>query len=296
MNNKRIFALGFFDGVHLGHQALLSACRSLAAEHGCGAGAVTFAAHPDALVRGTTPRLLNTLYDRERLLKQRFSMDTVITLPFDREMMVMPWEAFLRLLMEEHHAAGFVCGNDFRFGCRGEGNGEKLRTFCEKLGLPWAVVPEQTMDGIRVSSTHIRNLLEQGEMGKAVRFLGHPHILSGNVVSGQQLGRKLGIPTANLRLPEELVVPALGVYACRCVMDGISYGAVANIGTRPTVSGKGITVEPWILDFQGDLYDREITLEFHEFLRPEKKFSSLEELQQEIRHNAQQTREILKSL
>ena len=128
-------------------------------------------------------------------------------------------------------------------------------------------------------------------METAVRFLGHPHVLTGAVVPGQQLGRKLGIPTANLRLPEGLAVPKFGVYACRAVVEGKTYAAVTNIGTRPTVEGTGITVEPWILDYEGDLYGREITLEFHKFLRPEMKFPDLAALQQEIRKNAAETRD-----
>lgn len=117
---------------------------------------------------------------------------------------------------------------------------------------------------------------------------------AGRVVRGQQLGRRLGIPTANLRLPEGLTVPRFGVYACRALVDDASYPAVTNIGTRPTVQGEGITVEPWILDYSGDLYDREITLEFCYFLRPETKFPSLEALQAEIHRNAEQTRSYLR--
>ena len=296
MRNKRIYALGFFDGVHLGHQALLTACRTAADGLGLEAGVVTFGDHPDTLVHGKQPGLINTLADRERLLKNTFGMDAVITLPFDRDMMAMGWEDFIHLLIERYGAAGFVCGDDFRFGHLGLGNGEKLCALCAQLDLPCRLVPQQTLDGIRVSSSHIRRLIEEGRMGEAVRFLGHPHILTGIVVPGKQLGRTLGIPTANLRLPRGLAVPKFGVYACRCRIGDRYYGAVANIGTRPTVEGQGITVEPWILDFSGNLYDQEITLEFLEFLRPEVKFPSLEALQEEIQQNARQTREILKAL
>ena len=296
MSNKRIYALGFFDGGHLGHQALLAACRSLAEGLGLEAGVVTFGDHPDSLVRGSAPGLINTLADRERLLKSRFFMDCVITLPFDRKMMAMDWLDFIHLLLDRYDAAGFVCGDDFRFGHRGLGSREKLAAFCAEAGLPFRGVPEQTLEGIRVSSSHIRNLIETGRMGEAVRFLGHPHILTGTVVPGKQLGRTLGIPTANLRLPQGMAVPKFGVYACQVDIGGRYYGAVANLGTRPTVDGRGITVEPWILDFEGDLYNRQITLEFLEFLRPEVKFPSLEALRAEIQQNAGQTREILKAL
>ena len=128
-------------------------------------------------------------------------------------------------------------------------------------------------------------------MATAVKFLGHPHILTGPVLHGHQLGRRLGIPTANLALPQGLAVPRYGVYACRCLVDGRSYSAVTNVGTRPTVDGRGVTVEPWILDYEGDLYEREITLEFHRFLRPERKFDTLQELKEEILRNARQTRD-----
>lgn len=285
---QTIYALGFFDGVHLGHRALLNRCRALAAENGCSAGAVTFASHPDGLVTGSAPVLINTPEDRETLL--RSSVERVITLPFDRKMLTTPWADFLDTLRREYGAAGFVCGDDFRFGARGAGNPELLTRYCRDNGLPCAVVPEQTVDGIRVSSSHIRTLLEAGDMETAAAFLGHPHILTGTVIPGKQLGRTLGIPTANLRLPEGLAVPRFGVYACLVCADGERYPAVTNVGTRPTVNGHGITVEPWLLDFSGDLYGRKITVEFYKFVRPEQKFASLEALQTEIRHNADETR------
>ena len=201
----------------------------------------------------------------------------------------MPWRDFLEELMG-FGAAGFVCGDDFSFGHRGEGSGEKLREFCLERDLPCVIVPEQTVDGIRISSSHIRTLIENGEMESAAKFLGHPHMLTGQVVHGRRLGRTLGIPTANLRLPEGLAVPRFGVYACLAEVDGKKYPAVTNIGTRPTVNGEGVTVEPWILDFEGDLYGRELRLEFCKFLRPEQKFPDLNALQAEIRKNANQTR------
>ena len=293
--NKTIYALGFFDGVHVGHGALLSACHALAEENGCIAGVATFDSHPDTLVLHQTPGLINTPRDREWLLREKFHMSRVVSLPFDEQMRAMPWQDFIEMLRKDHNAAGFVCGEDFHFGHKGQGNAALLTQYCGENNLPCAVIPDQIIDGIRVSSTYIRSQLESGDMATAVKFLGHPHILTGKVVHGHQLGRRLGIPTANLRLPEGLAVPKFGVYACRALVDGKAYPAVTNIGTRPTVEGQGITVEPWILDYEGDLYDREITLEFHFFLRPEKKFPNLEALKEEIHANAQETREYLKT-
>lgn len=291
-----IYALGFFDGVHLGHQALLSACQELARKHGCSAGVVTFAAHPDTLVKGNTPLLINTPQDREFLLRDQNRMEILVTLPFDSAMRSMPWEKFLDMLRTHYDAAGFVCGQDFRFGHQGRGTATALWEYCNRENLPCTVVPDQIVNGIRVSSTYIRQQLEDGHMKTAVTFLGHPHILTGTVVHGKALGRKLGIPTANLLLPEGLAVPRFGVYVCSCLIDGKRYPAVTNVGTRPTVQGSGITVEPWILDYSGDLYEREITLEFHYFLRPEMKFVTLEALQAEIRRNAEETRDYLKRM
>lgn len=289
MKQKQILALGFFDGVHLGHQALLRACRGLATEYGCAPGAVTFSSHPEALVKGSAPVLLNTLSDRERLLRQ-MGMEQVTVLPFDRALMRMPWQDFLSMLTEEYGAAGLVCGDDFRFGYRGEGTARHLKQQCQAWGIPWAVVPEQTVGGVRVSSTGIRALMEQGQMAEAVRFLGHPHILTGTVIPGRGLGHKLGIPTANLSVPEGILMPRHGVYLCRARVDGTAYVSVANVGTRPTVNGHHVTVEPWLLDFEGNLYGQQITLEFHAYLRQEMKFDSLQAMQEEIQKNAASAR------
>lgn len=290
MESKKIIALGFFDGVHMGHQALLATCRRLAQEAGCLAAALTFSTHPDLLVSGKAPGLINTIADRERLLQQQ-GMDCVIKLPFDRAMMDMPWQTFFHMLVKKYGAVGLVCGHDFRFGRCGLGNAEKLCGLCAESGIPCEVVPEQKVDGVTVSSTHIRALLEAGEMEKAARFLGHPHIISGIVVPGKHLGRTLGIPTANLVLPDSLVRPRMGVYACKALVEGQEYLAVTNLGTRPTVDGDSLTVEPWILDFAGDLYGKTLTVELHKFLRPERKFPDLEALRGEIRKNAAQTRQ-----
>ena len=286
MKEKTIYALGFFDGVHLGHQALLRTCSHLAQRTGCIAGAVTFTAHPEALVQGKAPLLINSTQDRGRLLCGH-GMMRIVELPFDTALRSMPWRDFLQMLLQEHNAAGFVCGDDFRFGFHGEGTAQSLADFCRENDLPWSVVPAQNCDGVRISSTHIRGLLLAGRMEEAVHFLGHPHILSGTVIQGRQLGRTIGVPTANLALPEGVLCPKHGVYACTAVFEGKQYPAVTNIGTRPTVEGHHVTVESWLQDFEGDLYGKHLTLFFHAFLRPEQKFDSLEQLQQQIRKDAQ---------
>lgn len=290
MEKKIIYALGFFDGVHLGHQALVNACDQLARDSGCQVGVVTFDTHPARFVAHQAPPLINTLKERKRLL----AVEHFLVLPFNEELMHMPWQAFLEDLIEKG-AAGFVCGDDFRFGYKGQGNAQKLAQFCRERNMPYDVVSEQTIDGVRVSSTYIRSLIEDGNMETAAKFLGHPHILSGTVVQGRQLGRTIGIPTANLLIPKDVVVPRLGVYACTCWMDGKRYMAVTNIGSRPTVDGHQVRAESWLLDFAGDLYGKELTLEFYKFLRPERKFPSLEELRAEILKNGEETRKFFEN-
>ena len=293
MNHKTIYALGFFDGVHIGHSALLQECRRLADEQGCKAAAVTFSSHPDTLVLGKTPDLINTIEDRVLLLKAA-GMDDVIVLPFDRTLMTTHWSTFLNALLELG-AAGFVCGSDFRFGAGGSGTAKKLEGFCRSRQLACSIVPQQMLEDVRISSSHIRNLLEAGKMEEASRFLGHPHVLTGQVVSGRKLGRTLGIPTANLALPEGIVNLPFGVYACKAIVEGNTYLAVTNIGNRPTVGGHRITVEPWLLDFSGDLYGKTLTLQFFRFLRREEKFPTLDALKAEILKNAEECRKFFEN-
>ena len=290
MKQRKIYALGFFDGVHLGHQALLDACCRLAIEENAIACAVTFDLLPSAVLQNGQPNMVNTVHDRQLLLRQ-YGIQEVMLLATTKEILSMPWTDFLEMLIRDG-AVGFVCGYDFRFGQNGRGDAQKLSAFAKEKGLPCHIVDKQTMDGEKISSTRIRTLLEKGDAEGAKRLLGHAHIFTGNVVSGQGLGHTIGIPTANLHLPEELVCPAFGVYACRAWVNGNAYAAVANIGTRPTVDGQGVTVEPWILDFAGDLYGKELTLEFHKFLRPEQKFESLDALKIQIQKDAEETRRI----
>lgn len=288
MKEKIIYALGFFDGVHRGHQALLDSCRCLAAEQGCKAGVITFTNHPDTLISGKSQALLNTPQDRKRLINA-WGIDAVVELPFDETLMRTHWSKFLTAVVEVG-GAGFVCGSDFRFGAGGIGTAKKLAAYCESRQLPYKIVPQQVLEDVRISSTYIRQLVEKGEMERAVEFLGHPHILTGTVVSGKKLGRTMGVPTANLLLPRGIIEPKHGVYACKAVVRGKVYTAVTNIGCRPTVDGQGVTVEPWLLDFEGQLYGETITLALYAFLRPERKFDSLQDLKAEVEKNGEQTR------
>ena len=289
MEERKIYALGFFDGVHLGHQALLSECCRMARKLGAAPCAITFDRHPQALFTADPPKLISRQADRLDLLKQ-YGIAEVRSYPVTAETMSMPWQAFLGQLTEKG-AVGFVCGEDFRFGHRGAGTAEILREYCRKKGLSCTVVPQLLVDGKPVSSTRIRSLLEQGDVENANDLLGHPHVFGGQVVSGRRIGRTIGIPTANISIPDEVVVPKHGVYACVAEVDGESHVAVTNIGSRPTVAGHEVRAESWLLDFSGDLYGKTVKLQFHKFLRPEERFDSLESLRQQIQKDAIQAQE-----
>ena len=286
--------LGTFDGVHLGHQALLKTCCTLAEQLGCGTAAITFDRHPQSLFSENPPALLSSSHDRALLLKA-YGMDLICSLPVSKEVMSTPWELFLENLLQQG-AVGFVCGDDFHFGHRGEGDAAKLSAFCAARNLPCVIVPEQLLSGRRISSSLIRNLIEAGEMETATHYLGHPHVLTGQVLHGRKIGRTLGVPTANLQIPAGIAVPKFGVYACRAIIGENVYPAVANVGTRPTVNGSSITVEPWILDFEGDLYGQILQLEFFRFLRAETKFPDLDALKEQIYQDAEQTRRYFETL
>ncbi len=295
-DTKRVIALGFFDGVHIGHGALLSRVAEVAAERGLAPAAFTFDAHPGSFITGAVTPLINSPADRADLMRRIYGIREVIVAHFD-SMMRMPWRDFVtEYLVKEHGAAHLVAGHDFHFGYRGEGDPQRLQALCGELGIGCDIIPKVEREGITISSTYIRTLIAQGEIERANEFLGHPHVLTDRVSHGKKLGSTLGFPTVNLRFQPGVLVPAHGVYATKVWFeDGTSRPAVTNIGVRPTVDdGDMVNVEGYILDFQGDLYGQTIRMEFFQRLRGERKFPSLEALKAEVMKNAEQTREYFK--
>lgn len=288
---KRVIALGFFDGVHLGHAALLGQVREVAARLNAIPAAVTFDVHPENVIFGRGMPLLSSPNDRADLMRRLCGIQEVIIARFDRRMMQMPWREFVTdFLIQENGAIHVVAGHDFHFGYKGEGNPERLKSLCTELGIGCDIIPKIEQDGITISSTYIRTLVAQGEMERAMDFLGHPHTITDTVTHGKRLGRILGFPTVNLTIPEDVVVPALGVYATKVYIGDRAYLCATNVGTRPTVDNdQVVNVEGFLLDFEGDLYGKTLRMEFYHFLRPERKFPSLDALKEEIMRNVEQT-------
>lgn len=291
---ERVIALGFFDGVHLGHGALLRRAAAEAKKRGCESAVFTFDRPPKEVITGIPCPLINSPEDRAELVKRLYGIDEMIMVPFDDEMRTTPWDRFVTdILVGRYGAVHLVAGHDHHFGHRNQGSPELLREKCAELGLGCDIIPAVTIGGVTVSSTHIRKLLEEGDVETARAFLGHPHVLTQTVGHGRQLGRTIGIPTANLVAPPHVLLPRRGVYAAKITLpDGRAFGGVTNVGVRPTVNnGQDVTVEPWILDFDGDLYGQAIRVEFYRRLRDERKFESLDALKAQIETDAGKTRE-----
>lgn len=291
-NRKRVIALGFFDGIHIGHAALLRQTCRRAEEIGALPSAMSFDLHPDTLVYGTQVPLINSAPGRADLIRRLFGIDNVIFIHFDKTVMHMPWQEFVQTLVVEMDAAWVVVGHDFRFGWKGEGTAERLSAYCQEHGLGCDIIPAVKLEGRVVSSTYIRELIQNGEMERANAFLGHPHTLVDTVHYGYRLGTKMGTPTINMQFPEGVLIPKFGVYAAKVFLeDGSERMAVTNVGVRPTVSGENrVSVESFILDFDGNLYDRQVRIEFYSFLRPERRFASVDELKAQILQDAERTR------
>lgn len=284
---RRAIALGFFDGVHIGHGALLRKTTERAAELGVVPTVLSFDVHPDKLVTGKDVPLINSASDREEIIRRCYGIDDVVFVHFDERIMRMPWREFADNAIRDLGLAWIVVGHDFRFGYRGEGTAEKLKAFCEEKGIGCDIIQAVRLDGRIVSSTYIRTLIADGDMEQAARYLGHPHTLRDIVRPGFHLGTRLGVPTVNMRFAEGVIVPRHGVYAARAYLeDGSSCSAVANIGVRPTVSdGQGVNVETHLIGFSGNLYGQQVRVEFYKFLRPEVKFEDNGELARQIRRD-----------
>jgi len=291
---KSVIALGFFDGVHRGHAELIKMAKQRATEMGATPAVLSFDVNPESVITGHSVPLIGSIKTRVDLVKRFFGIENVIIYHFDKKTMEMPWQAFIDSLIEKYSAVHLVIGHDFHCGYKGEGTPQWVSEYCEKIGIGCDIIPKFTLDGITVSSTYIRELITTGNIERANYFLGHPFVFAGTVRDGRKFGRKLGTPTINLEGDDEnLVLPARGVYATKALLDGgEEKPAVTNIGVRPTfgVSDK-LTVETYILEYDGDLYGKYIRVEFYKFLRGERRFESTEELSTQIARDIEATRE-----
>ena len=286
-------ALGNFDGVHLGHAAVLRAAH--AARPDLALAALTFEPHPREHFRPDDPPFRLTLLPAKAEALGALGASVVFALRFDAALAAMPAEAFVEEVL--HRGIGakhLACGPDFAFGHRRGGDTAFLAREAEKRGIGLTIVPPVMDDGAQISSTHIRRLLQDGYPERAARDLGRPHDIRGEVFHGDKLGRELGWPTANILLGRQLE-PARGVYAVTAVLaDGAVVPGVANVGRRPTLGGDPVTrLETHLFDWSGDLYGQEIRVRLHAFLRPDATFDGLDALKAAIAADAVEARRVL---
>ena len=282
-----VAATGFFDGVHLGHRIILDKVRSVAREKGEESAVVTFWPHPRSVLQQDADRLrLLTSLEEKKSLIGACGIDKVIVLPFDRAFSSLSAEEFIRrYLVGELGVSVLVLGYDHRFGHDVSSDISSLSDTVRRCGMEPVVCGRYVMpDGVTVSSTAVRKSLGNCQVERAAQMLGYDYSLSGVVVSGNRIGRTLGFPTANMELYDPLkVVPGNGVYQVEVKVCGASYRGVCNIGVRPTVgSGGARVIETHILDFDEDIYGLDIQITFRRYIRPERKFGSLEELKSRL--------------
>lgn len=289
---------GTFDGVHLGHQKILQRLRELASRKGGETILLTYWPHPRLILQPEQSglKILSTLTEKIKLLAE-LGIDHLIILPFTKELSQMSSQEFIReILVDKIQTKTLVIGYDHKFGKNREGSFEYLTQHSHLFGFSIEEISRQDVDDLAVSSTKIRTALSLGEISTANKYLGRPYSLSGQVVKGEQIGRSIGFPTANIQVKDEQkLLPCDGAYAVIVHVNSQPYPAILNIGDRPTVAGKVKTVEVHLLDFEGDLYGQELQVFFHEFLRKEKKFENLTALKNQLSMDRERAIFILKS-
>ncbi len=290
---KRAIALGYFDGVHRGHQELMRLAVQRARENDAMSAVFTFDTHPNSVISGQAVPLITTPSQRGAEIRELGGVDEVIFAHFDDKLRNMDWIRFIEdVLVGQFHACWVITGENNRFGYRGQGTPAGLQRECKRLGIGCDIVSSVRVDGIVVSSTYIRQQIAMGDIKRARVFLGHPYTIAGVVQHGRRVGRTLGFRTVNLTLPPEMQAPPFGVYISRVIIKGKAHPAVTNIGVHPTFGeGEVACVEPHILDFDGDVYGQMIRVELLDFLRRERQFADSESLKAAITHDIEQTRQ-----
>jgi riboflavin kinase/FMN adenylyltransferase len=285
-----VVTLGTFDGVHLGHQKILTRLTESAQKMGLKSLVLTFHPHPRTVLQeATTLQLLNTIDEKKSLLANQ-SIDFLVIHPFDKEFSRLTAEEFVEnVLVKKFNVKKIIIGYDHRFGRNRTATIDDLIHFGEIYGFEVEQISAEEINAMTISSTKIRKALQQGEIRTANHYLGHPYLLNGTVVQGQQIGRTIGFPTANIAInSQEKLIPANGVYIANAYLNSKKYHGVMNIGNRPTVNGQSQSIEIHLFDFDATIYGENITIEFIEYIRPEQKFENLDVLKLQIAKDKEQ--------
>ena len=285
---KRVIALGFFDGIHIGHAALMRRTVEIGVNKALIPSVLTFDAHPLSVICGIPVPLINSPEDRVWLIRSGFGIDDIVSLHFGKETAGMEWVRFIEYIAYEFDVQYCVAGHDFSFGNGGEGNSDLLKQKCAGLGMGCDIIPEVKLDGVTISSSYIRELISDGKIGRANEFLGHPHILTGIAHNACRPGIAPGTSTIILSFSESVIVPAFGVYIVKVFLcDGNEYVGVTNIGIRRADSITGqIEAEIYVLNCLGDLDGHQVRIEFHSYLHPATERCDHKRLKAQILHDS----------
>ncbi|MFV0314424.1 MAG: bifunctional riboflavin kinase/FAD synthetase [Anaerotignum sp.] len=288
--------LGNFDGLHLGHRALIKLTKQFAQEEGLKSVVFTFSPHPMLVFQKKEDFALIMTPDEKKFTMEQMGIDTYIEYPFDQEFAAMSPEEFaVKLIFEKLQCRVLIVGENYHFGSNRSGSYELLQKLGEERGVKVIAVPSVLFEEERVSSSRIRKALVQKDFEDANRMLTEPYFILGEVTEGKKLGRTIGFPTINMTAQPLKLFPPNGVYATKTLYNGKCYYGVTNIGINPTVNGSDKIVETFLLDFDKDVYGDTLQVFFYKFLRSERKFPSIEELREQIQLNAKQAREYFQS-
>lgn len=290
-------ALGNFDGIHIGHQRVIQPIFDY--PHLI-PSLVTFIPHPQEFFTGTRKQLLTPIPEKCQIL-ENLGIQQLILLPFDRDLAHLSPEKFITNILIKQIKAQFISvGEDFKFGYQRQGNAEFLQTLANKYNIKVSITKEQNLtinnESLRISSSYIRESLLTGKPELAMQMLGREYQIIGEVIEGQKLGRKIGFPTANLRVSSEKFLPKIGVYLVQIALENQHHWGIMNLGYKPTVDGKNISIEVHLFDFNDNLYHKKITVKLIKFIRNEQKFNSLEALKKQIQIDCEKAKLIIFNL
>ena len=285
-------SLGMFDGVHLGHQSIINALHEVSSEKGLESAILTFWPHPRLVFNPNEDlKLLNTLEEKSQLLSS-FDIENLFLKEFDEEFRNLSGEEFVRqILVDKLNVKHLIVGYDHVFGKNRSGNFELLENLAPELGFEVVQMEAVNIHNKNISSTKVRNALLEGQIKEANELLGYHYPVSGTVTDGKKLGRTIGYPTANIEVNRLKLLPKKGAYITDVFIDGEQYQGMLSIGTNPTVEGTDLTTEVYILDFDRDIYGKEITVAFRDFLHEEIKFESIEKLIERLDEDKRLTEE-----
>ncbi len=286
LSSPTVVALGCFDGVHTGHRAVISQAVELAKRLSLKSAVWCFDAPPKNFFLPNSAPVITAADEKLRLISE-LGVDVAVCVPFDMSIgSLSPEDFFGEILISKMRAAHVVCGFNYTFGKNGAGSTSLLARLCAERNVGFTALPPVYSDDMPISASAIREAISKGDTEAAARLLGRPFSLSGSVDNGNHLGRTLGFPTANIAIKDGAALPKNGVYLTRATFDGTARYGITNVGRHPTVLVKKPLAETYLFDFDGDLYGKEIRLEFLDFIRPEKKFASLDELKDQVSSDA----------